>query len=153
MEFVNVALRLIIVVFMMVILKNTFEYFYALLHTPIVDLTDEMQENIRKNGVLHFTTKENAENILKIGILPNRKRAMCKSEEGLIWFYPNDESKFQDELDIIHIKRDLANCFVKVENFSDEQLHAMHYRPSDGAIAYRGSLRTDTMSIHDIPKG
>ena len=74
-------------------------------------------------------------------------------QKGLGWLYPNDQEKFEEMWDRIHIKRDQTNCFVVVRNLSDEQLRAMHYRKSDGAIAYRGTLRTDRMKIQDTPRG
>lgn len=70
-------------------------------HTPSESLPLNVKDFVSTNGLLHFTTEENARKIMKNGLIPNDQNALWKNEKGMVWIYPNDKTKYQKYINLI----------------------------------------------------
>ena len=122
------------------------------IHMPSDSLPLNVKDFVATNGLMHFTTEENARKIMKNGLVPNDENALWKNEKGIVWTYSNDNTKYQKYINLIHKKgkRNTYDCFIVFQNISNEQLDNMHYRKKDGAIVYKGILRTEKMELHKL---
>lgn len=135
-----------------------------ILHIPIFSLNKKEKENIKKHGLIHFTDKDNAEEILKNGFKGHYSQMgfIEKRLGKLIWFYPNtgeekDLKKYYKTLKKTSKGKEENESFVfyiLVENINDDMIKCMKKRygynikKKDRAIVYKGnSLFTTKMTI------
>lgn len=135
-----------------------------ILHMPIFSLNEEEKKDIKKYGLIHFTDKDNAEEILKNGFQGyySQMGFIEKQLGELIWFYPNTgkekdlkeyyktltkTSKGKEEIESF-------GCYILVENIDGDMINCMKKRigykikNKDKAIVYKGkSLFTTKMTI------
>ncbi|MDO5151175.1 MAG: hypothetical protein Q4D76_17565 [Oscillospiraceae bacterium] len=79
---------LLFILFMLLVLFMIAFPFVVLpiLHSPLSKIEDDLAKELKKYGLVHYTTKNSAEKILKSGsIFPGR--GMYLKEKNLVWLY------------------------------------------------------------------
>lgn len=118
------------------------------LHTPKDKLNENEKEQIRKNGLVHFTRSCCLNSILKDGVDGRKGSALSKNEVDFAWFYIYDASTFDSNYDRIKAKGERKNydaCII-IRDLSKEQLDGLLIRRKyDGAVVYKGALKTNNM--------
>lgn len=124
----------------------------AYIHFPKEKLSDEIKQQILSNGLIHFTTMENAYNIQKEGLAPQKGKALFPSEKNFVWMYINNNNEFQERLDTIHQKgeRKAYDAVVTFNGITEDSIRLMRYRKSDMAIVYNGLFKADRMAVSVI---
>lgn len=125
-----------------------------LLHAPWFNVSNKMKNEIIKNGLIHFTSKENCYSIMENGF--KGEFSHMKGIELLlgkmVWFYPckDDSSLFLSRKNIMRTKRAkddperYAVC-IRVKGFNEDDLDKFYYRIGfwkNSAIVYRGEVLT-----------
>ena len=138
MEFLC-ALAIVIIVCMLILRYK---------HIPRYRITEEIKCQILTKGLIHFTYYDNAVQIQKEGLVPQKKKAMFKCEKDMVWMYLNDEEQFMDKWKIIQGKGERKNydAYVIVQSIDDKQIEQMRYRKSDMAIVHIGVLKTENIT-------
>ena len=128
----------------------------ALLRCPIRRLGEKEKQNIKENGVLHFTKTEYLESIYATGLRGAKSNMGLDGLLGnLVWLHLNEgEAATQRKLE--NLKKtgkakkapsEYTAC-ICLTGISDEDIAKMRIRKSvihsgvigDGAIAYRGDM-------------
>ena len=120
--------------------------FTTLLYTPIIKISRLQYKEIIDNGLLHFTSEENAVSIMGKQEINGTidRMAFAKSLGELVWCYPyRSLDDIEHYHEILLTKKDAKKYCVclKLSGFSDVVLHCLYWRKGfggDSAIAYRG---------------
>lgn len=107
-------------------------------HTPHSGLSQEIIELIKNNGLVHFTSKTAADNIIVNGFDPAYvRRPLNLAERNMIWFYIYDENNIEELIRKSGV--DKAQAYIKVFP-SEEEIKKMRIRDKgfkDYAISYK----------------
>lgn len=118
-------------------------------HASRKKLNEKEKEEIKKNGLIHFTSPENAENIIKCGYLKGKKSELGKYEKlqgPLVWtFYSKNIDNCRKWLNEksagINNPERFSVCLI-LTDFADKDI-AMMYKQStfqNGIIIYKGAV-------------
>lgn len=123
-------------------------------HFPHNTISPEVAERIKQMGLIHFTTKNRAELILKEGLSHGRAKAIYSREKDFVWMYIYDTTEFALKRNIIHKKgwRRKCNEAIVFRNVTDSQLAAMQWRSHDEDIVFKGKFETDSMTVLEAPR-
>ncbi len=118
-------------------------------HTPKTPLTEDIKKKILCNGLMHFTSETNAQKILIDGLIPQKHRALFRSEEDMVWMYiyePDYKNRIKLGKYVKDKKRSYVNTCVHLINPTEEDLQKLRHRKSDNAIASIGPFKTEHMT-------
>lgn len=117
------------------------------LHTPRLALTANEVMLIRKYGLIHFTRRENVEDILKKGVMPHPQNALFRREKEMVWFYIVAPYLFEQQAEKIHKKgsRSEYDACVIIRELSEGDMKNLRIRKKDGAVVHIGTLKTNNM--------
>lgn len=124
----------------------------AFRHLPSEKLTEDIIRAIEKNGLIHFTKKDNANAIMCQGLVPGMQKPMSPSEKDMVWFYIFYEGDFWHKLNIVRDKdgRNQYDTVILFQGITREQLEHMNYRKKDMAVVYHGVFRSEIMESYDL---
>lgn len=71
-------------------------------HLPKQKINPKVKALIVESGLMHFTKWENAIQIQRAVLIPNKRKAMSsRFEKDLVWLYINNPEEFQSRRDIV----------------------------------------------------
>ena len=118
-------------------------------HSSRKKLNEKEKEEIRKNGLLHYTTPENAEIIIKCGYLKGKKSELGRPETSqgpLVWtFHSKNIDNCRNWLNEKSLGKNnperFAVCLL-LTGFSDKDLDRMYKQSTfqNGIIIYKGAV-------------
>ncbi len=125
---------------------------FTISHLPIRKAPSDVIEKIKRNGLIHYTSKKNAVGILHDKYLKGKLSHMGGIElkfGKLVWTYPSgNDNLLENKHDSLLKKKkgkDNTNFEVclKLTGFSEEDLNRFYMRPKfsifqDQAIIFRG---------------
>lgn len=122
-------------------------------HFPNKKINANIGKKIKENGLIHFTTLANAQEIQKSGLKPQNKELFFL-EKNMVWLYMYEAQNIDFYKNIVQNKghRDIYDCYIHFEGITDEQISNMRYRKYDSAITYIGTFRTPRMQIISVSK-
>ncbi len=120
-------------------------------HLPKNTINSTIRKKIKENGLIHFTTLDNAQKIKKEGLKPQNKELFFL-EKNMVWLYMHEEEKIDSYKNIVQNKagRDIYDCYIHFEGITDEQIDNMRYRKYDSAITHIGTFKTPSMPIIEL---
>lgn len=126
-------------------------------HDPRKQLSDEQKQRIKTKGIVHFTDRESAENIILDGLIKGNSSKMSRKEEShgpMIWFYSYGGSQHLEDKHNILIKKEKArikpdsyDVCIHITGISDEDINKFYYGRSDEAYVYYGVLKPQKMEV------
>lgn len=129
-------------------------------HAPLFKINSSMKDNIRNNGLMHFTNMECWESISKNGLMGNdADMGFPETLLGkMVWTYQYvDENDIETKHEIVANKsRGKANpkrygICIRITGISEDDLNRLYTRHGfikDGAIVYRGEwLRAEKIEL------
>lgn len=136
-----------------------FLYYLKRKHYPFTPLTDELKNELKTYGLVHYTSSYRKEiieqtRVMKSGdsLLGELKRCpMYRAEKGLIWFYSGKgcftdlNGKSQKIL-----KKRKCEYACKFTKLSDDDLMKITYRKNDLAFVYKGAIDISRIKIEKI---
>lgn len=121
-------------------------------HSPLFKLKSSKLEEIAQKGLIHYTTKENAEKIINDGFLKGQKSDLIGPERflgNLVWTYQyEDEFSVTERAEYLSTrnkaKKNKENFKVclKLSGFTENDLKRLRTRKGvirDNAVVYYGS--------------
>ena len=148
----NLYIFIVCILFIIVIIFISIYFVLFLRHYPRHKLSDEFIVQIKKFGLMHFTKKENIENILAHGLQAGKRDPMYYLEKDMVWMYIANPATFDAKLKEIHSKGDRKSydAVVFIGGFSENQLSKMRYRKKPEAVVHIGTLKTENMMFKDL---
>ncbi len=135
----------------MILLFSCFVVAYVS-HSPLFKLKSSKLEEIAHKGLIHYTTKENAERIINDGFLQGQKSDLIGPERllgNLVWTYQyEDESSVIERAQYLSTRnkakknRENFKVCLKLSGFSQNDLKKFRTRKGfirDNAVVYYGS--------------
>lgn len=153
-KYIEISIYAVICVSLIIVL-----YVLKRNHYPFTPLTENLKSEIKKYGLVHFTSSyrkdiiEQSKNLKSGDSLSGKlkRSAMYRAEKGLIWFY-SGKNKFKDLGDksqrILHKRECEFEC--RFTDISDEDLNRITYRKKDLAFVYRGTIDISRIKIERI---
>ena len=121
-------------------------------HAPLFKINGLVKENIRKNGLIHFTSMECLDSIMENGLIgSDADMGFPETLLGkMVWTYQyeNEEVTEAKHEIVVNKKRGKENpkrygICIKITGISEEELNRLYTRHgfiNDGAIVYRGTV-------------
>lgn len=117
------------------------------------NLSKEMYYIAKNNGIIHCTTKENADSIIKSGVIKcskNSKKCYSTKGEKCAFFFLNSTDFNLDNIDLNVSKKE--DTYIHLENLTEEQMSALRYRTFDNAILSLKDLYLNENSVAHVGK-
>jgi|GEM_PF-787768 len=116
-------------------------------HLPKYRLSNEKIKQIEQYGLIHFTRNENAEQIVKEGIDPEKGKPMSVFEKNMVWTYIANPDHIKRNYEEIRHKgdRDSIDSAVVLKGISEEQIKNMRTRRKSEVVVHIGRLKTENM--------
>lgn len=116
------------------------------------DLTVELYDRIKENGISHYTTENNSEKILKERVLKSSDELKSYSNDmkKCTFFLCNESKLDTDQIDLC-VSNKKSTC-ISISNLTREQLINCKYRTFDNAIIYQGDFEVHRQNIVSVTK-
>lgn len=142
---------LIISVFFTTVFGSLLKSLSDILHLPRHKLTAKEREEIKEQGLIHFTKEENVTQIIEQGFIARVSDfSKIESKKGkLVWFYLAGNDKWNNEQlkRVKRVKKKKGKCSyntgILVSNVTEDELNRIRMRKGflgDNAIVYFGNF-------------
>ena len=143
-----------IIVIILLISTALIVSYYTICYSPIFPLSQKQKEEIRNNGLLHFTDFSNYDSIVKNGLIGSKfHMGFPQTLLGeMIWMYSsscNIEEKHNILCSTARGKQNNARygICIHITQIPKENINHMYTRKSDNAIVYRGKQLTGCIEL------
>lgn len=115
-------------------------------HVPKQPLSEQQKEDLVRYGLLHFTSGEAVDAILKDNctIRPDPDRAIYPEEQNYTWFFPAYEpieKAITDAYNSLKKKRKTASHCLHITGINSSETSQYLYNPYENYIIHDGELK------------
>ena len=137
----------VLIIFICFIIVGSMKAIYTYIHLPKKCIDARMAKDIKKFGLIHFTTIKCAKSIVKTGLEPGHKLPMSCFEKNMVWMYINYPWNFDRNLAELRSKgvRKHSDAVVYFYGIEDNQIEKMRNKKNTDYIVHLGIFYSKKM--------